>query len=293
MMLPEQIRSQTLQKINQLVAWERYKEALAEAEDWVRHSPDDSAALGMLAFVYQFIDVDKALHWCGEALKRDPEFELPWRIMLVVAYERKDWKRFLHIGSEMLRMFPEEDYIYRLQAQYWIVHGKYEEARNLLEQAIALNYSAINYAVHAYALALTGKHDASRASEATALREEPENIEVLLYTGWAAERRGEHQQAVQRMNAAVRLDPTNKQSRREYLEMLQKSYWFYRILLLPRFMSRLQRWQVLLIWFVAFILFKPLLLLLILLHVLSYWISKWLVHIKVFGFRRAPSERDK
>ncbi|MBW7455768.1 hypothetical protein K0U00_17210, partial [Paenibacillus sepulcri] len=254
---------------------------------------DDSVALGMLAFVYQFTDTGKALHWCEEALKRDPEFELPWRIMLVIAYERREWKKFLQVSSEMLRMFPEEDYIYRLKGQYLIMHGKYEEARVLLEQAIALHHSAINYAVHAYTLALTGKHDASRDSETTALREEPENIEVLLYTGWAADRRGEHKQAVERMNAAVRLDPDNKQSRTEYLEMLQKSYWFYRILLLPRFVTRLKRWQLLLLWFIAFVLFKPLILLLILLHVLSYWTSKWLVHLKVFGFRRSPSQRGK
>ncbi|GGD84752.1 tetratricopeptide repeat protein [Paenibacillus nasutitermitis] len=293
MMLAEEIRSRTLQKIYQLVSWERYKEALAEAEDWVRHSPDDSVALGALAFVYQFSDADKALYWCGEALKRDPELELPWRIMLAFAYERKDWKEFITLCSEMLRMFPEQDYIYRLKAQYMLIQGKFEDARLLTEQAVKLNYSAINYAVHAYALALTGKHDASRASEATALREEPENVEVLLYTGWAADRRGEYKAAVERMNAAVRLDPTNKQSREEYLKMLQKSYWFYRVLLLPRFISRMRRWQVLLIWVAAFILFRPLLLLFILLHVMSYWTSKWLVHIKVFGFHRAPPKRGK
>jgi tetratricopeptide (TPR) repeat protein len=244
-----------------------------------------------LAYAYQFIDKEKALHWSSEAIRRDPESELAWRVRIVISYDRQDWDSFKRILSEMQRMFPEEGYLYRLNAQYLLTLNKTAEAVNLLRQAISLQHSAVNYAVYSYALALSGDHEASRDAESTALREAPENVQVLLYTGWAADRRGDYKQAAERMNAAVRLDPNNKQTQEEYLETLQKSYWFYRVLLLPNLLKKLKPWQLLLLWVVSWILFRPLLIVFIVLYIASYWISKWLVHVKVFGFRRAPRSR--
>lgn len=283
-----QVRHPYLHKILQLLSWERYKDALSEAEEWIRQDPDDAEALAWLAYVYRFLDMDKALHWSGEALARDPELELAWKTRLFVYYERENWEPFKRTAEEMLRLFPEDGYIYRLKAQYLLMSKNVTEARDLLLQAVALDHSAESYAVYSYAAALSGEYNASMEAERTALREEPENVQVLLYTGWAADQRSDYKQALERMSAAVRLDPDNQQTRDEYLETLQKSYWFYRILLLPNFLKRMKPWQILLLWVACWLLFRPLLLVFIVLYIASYWISKWLVHVKVFGFRRAP-----
>ncbi|MFD0671164.1 tetratricopeptide repeat protein [Cohnella sp. GCM10027633] len=286
-----QLRSSYLSRIHKLIQWSRYKEALAEAEEWVREAPEDDEAIAWLAYVHRFTDADKALHWSGEAIRRNPECETAWQVRLFVAYEREDWKSFDQVSEEMLRMFPEEAYIYRLKAQRELGRKKVAEARGLLEQAISLEHSSNNFAVYAYALALSGNDDASRDAAATALRIDPEDVQTLLYTGWAADHRSDYEHALERLGAAVRQNPDNAQAREEYLNILQKSYWFYRVLLAPRFLTRMKPWQIFFIWVVCWILLKPLIVLFIVLYIASYWISKWLVHLKIFGFRRAPRRK--
>lgn len=286
-----QLRSAYISRIHRLVQWSRYKEALAEAEEWVRQAPEDDEAIAWLAYVHRFTDADKALHWSGEAIRRNPESETAWQVRLFVAYERQDWKSFDRVSEEMLRMFPEEAYVYRLKAQRELGRKKTDEALRLIEQAIALQHSDNNFAVYAYALALRGDDEASREAEATALRLDPEDVQTLLYAGWAADQRNDYAQALERIGAAVRLDPDNAQIREEYLNILQKSYWFYRILLLPRFLTKMKPWQILLVWILCWLLLRPLVFAFIVLYLLSYWASKWLVHVKIFGFRRAPRRK--
>ncbi|UVI30771.1 tetratricopeptide repeat protein [Paenibacillus spongiae] len=273
-------------RIDQLLHWDRYDDALKEAEAWIREDPENADAYGALAVVYQFIDADKALYWSGEALKRDPELESAWRVRLIVAYERKDWPTFEKVIAEMLRMFPDYSYLYRMQGQYLLTKNRWQEAREYLEQAISLNHSSINYAVYAYALALLNKDEESLNAEQVALHDDPEDDQALLYLAWAAERRNDPRKAAEFMGSAIRLDPNNAQIREEYLEILQKSYWFYRVMLFPNYLRKLKGWQILIIWIACWILFKPLLVLFILLYIASYWASKALVHVKVFGWTR-------
>ncbi|MCQ6562386.1 tetratricopeptide repeat protein [Paenibacillus mendelii] len=279
-------KSSYLSRIDQLLHWDRYEDALKEAEAWLKEDPDDADAYGALSVIYQFIDIDKALYWSGEALNRDPELESAWRVRLVIAYERKDWPAFETLITEMLRMFPENSYLYRMQGQYWLTKNKWQEACEQLEQAIALDHSSLNYAVYAYTLALLNKDELSLDAERTSLREDPEDDQALLYLAWAAERRNDHRKAAEFMGSAIRLDPSNAQIREEYLGILQKSFWFYRIMLFPNYLRKLKGWHILIIWIACWVLFKPLLVLFILLYIASYWASKGLVHVKVFGWTR-------
>ena len=89
------------------------------------------------------------------------------------------------------------------------------------------------------------------------------------------------------MQSAVRLNPENKQIQNEYLEALQNSNRLYRIFLWPRrLLTRMKRWQIFLCWIVAWILFRPLILLFIFLYILTHWVTKAIVHVRVFGWRR-------
>ncbi|WP_201450655.1 hypothetical protein [Paenibacillus sp. An7] len=51
-------------------------------------------------------------------------------------------------------------------------------------------------------------------------------------------------------------------------------------------MRKMKTWQILLTWVVAVLLLKPLLILFLVLYVLSHWVTKAIVHVKVFGWRR-------
>lgn len=95
-----------------------------------------------------------------------------------------------------------------------------------------------------------------------ALRLEVESDLVYLYLAWSAERRNDYDDYLLLLKNAIRLDPDDKQIRQEFLEGLQKNYKFYRIMLMPRnLMKKMKPWQI-------------------------HWVTKLLVHVKVFGWTR-------
>lgn len=63
----------------QLIEWRRYKEAIQEAEEIIRLSPDEGRGYALLAQAYLKLgEKEKALVWSQEALRRDPEHEVAW-----------------------------------------------------------------------------------------------------------------------------------------------------------------------------------------------------------------------
>jgi tetratricopeptide (TPR) repeat protein len=280
----------TMDKIVQLISWGRHKEAIKEAEELLREEPEDADLLALLSVAYRSVDDDKALYFSSEALRRDPEHEDAWRSRLFTYYDQEDWKKFSSTLDEVLRIFPHKSYPYFMLGQYQLKTGKFTDAIANLEQAIEIYPEAIYYAVYSYALALVGKDRVSAEAEQTALRMDPEDSSVLMNAAWSADKRGEYDKAIQYMGSAIRLDPDNEQVRKEYLEVLQKRYWFYRVLLWPNVFRKFKAWQILVLWFVCWIIFRPLVVLFIILYIASYWVSKALVHIKVFGWTW-PSRR--
>lgn len=282
-----------IEKINHLLQWRRYEEALQEAADLLREYPENALVFGITSMIHRTKgNEEQALYWAGEALTRDPEQEDAWCTLLFVAYNKGNYKEAERLVHEMLRMFPEESYLYRMKSQCELRAGNFEEARQSLELALSWESSAINLAMYSYVMALLGHQSASIQAENSAMRMDPENDQVLLHAAWAADKRGDRKKASEYMNVAVRLDPTDEQIRKEYLDMLQKSYWFYRVLLYPGALFAKYRWQALIIWLLFAVVFNQLIVLFIVLYVLSYWISKALVNVKVYGWgglwRRRP-----
>lgn len=273
-----------ISKVDQLITWGRYKDAIREAEAMLQAYPEDADAYAMLSSAYLHVDEKKALYWSQEALRRDPQHEDAWRTRLFTYRSQDNDNQFKETLDEILRLFPHKSYPYFYLAELHMKKAKFPEARAALEQAIGIYPSGIHYAMYGYVLAILDERGPSKDAIETALRLEPEQATVFTYAGWAADRRGEVRQARDYMNAAVRLVPDDPQIRKEYLAMLQKQYWFYRILLLPNSLRRMKGWQLMLLWIVLWIVFKPLLLLFILLYVAAHWISKLLVHIRVYGW---------
>ncbi|MFC5647857.1 tetratricopeptide repeat protein [Paenibacillus solisilvae] len=274
-----------VEKINHLLQWRRYDEALQEAGELLREYPENAFVFGITSMIHRAKgNEEQALYWANEALARDPEQEDAWCTLLFVAYNKGEYKEAQRLVFEMLRMFPEESYLYRMKSQCELREGRFEEARSSLELALSIETSAINLAMYSYVMALLGHESASIQAENSAMRMEPENDQVLLQVAWAADKRGDHKKASEYMNAAVRLDPDNEQIRKEYLDMLQKSYWFYRVLLYPGALFAKYRWQALVIWLLCAVVFNQLIVLFIVLYILSYWTSKALVNVKVYGW---------
>ncbi|PWW04817.1 tetratricopeptide repeat protein [Paenibacillus cellulosilyticus] len=280
---------QALRAVYQLISWRRYKEALEETQQLLRKQPEDPDLFALLGQIYLGMsDHEKALHWSDEALKQDPDHQMAWYIRIVVYYERDDDAAFYEALPEAQRIDPYETNYYFFHANLLNKKGKYKEAKEKILQALAIDsQSPMLLAILSYTEALLGNVSESHRLDRQAIQYDSENPQLLMYLAWAAGTRGDYKLQETYMRTVVRIDPDNKQHRDEYLSALQQSQWLYRAVLWPtKFLRRLKPWQILAIWIVAGIIFRPLLLGFIVLYIAAHWISKGIVHVRVFGWGR-------
>lgn len=270
-------------KILHLIQIGHTQEAIKLGQEYIRSYPQDSEGYGILGKIHLQIGNHKeALYWAKEALTMDPNSFLGWQVKVTAYYDAKDWKNFDKVIAQALAVYPEEGFYFFLKANKLNTDGKLKQALEYFEKAAELeSYNALFIAACSYTHALLRQREKSVDYEKQALQLEVENDAVFLYLGWAAQKRGEYDLAIEYVTNAVKLDPEDKQIRQEYLSMLQHKYKIYRILNLP---AKLKRTHLLLIWIIGWILFKPLVVLFLILYALSHLGTKLLVHIKIFGW---------
>ncbi|MFD0960834.1 tetratricopeptide repeat protein [Paenibacillus chungangensis] len=279
------------ERIYKLLEWRKYKEATEEAMAVIREEPEDASGYAVLAQICLRMDRhDEAKQWTEEALRKDPDNHLAWFVRSVIFYENNQWKELENTLVDAQRIDPYEPYYYFLHANLYNKDGKFQQAKQRLSDGLAISPDhALLLAALSYTEALLGEIEPSKQHARQALRLDVESYTVFMYLGWAAEQRSDYDEQLQMLANAIRLEPTDKQIRDEYLSALQRSYKLYRIILAPaNAIKRFKPWQVLVGWLLAWILFKPLVLLFLVLYVATHWVTKLLVHVKVFGwsFRR-------
>ncbi|MHA6481530.1 tetratricopeptide repeat protein [Paenibacillus sp. strain BS8-2] len=278
-------------KIGRLIGWKRYKEAAAEAEALLRDEPEDAHAYALLALVYVHTEnYDASLHWSGEALKRDPENTLAWFVRTNAYHDSGKLDKALETAVEGMRIDPYEPHYYFIRANINMKRGHHADAKALIESALEMRPNNATYiASLSYVEALLGDFASSRHHAREALKLDVESDSTFLILAWAAEQRGDYDENLDMLKEAIRIDPNDKQIRDAYLDGLQKNYKMYRILLAPfKVFKRMKPWQIFLTWIIIAIIFRPLIFIFIIVYALTHWLTKLLVHVKVFGwnFRR-------
>lgn len=290
--MENEFRERTLGTVQQLMNMKRYKEALAEAEQVLREWPEDPDLLALIAHLYNLMDnYEKALYWAKEALVREPEQEVAWYVRVCVYYETDNQKELNEALQEAMRIDPYEPHYYYLKANILNKRSKYKEAKEQLLQALELRpENPLYLATLSYTEALLGNIEESARLDRVAVQYDAEMPYVLLYLAWAAGQRGDYVLKETYMKNAVRLSPDDKQMQDEFLEALQQRNKLFRIFLWPgRMLRRMKRWQILVSWLVAWLLFRPLVIIFIVLYVFMHWITKGIVHVQVFGWQRRGS----
>lgn len=273
----------------QLVEWKRYKEALEETQRLLALDPEDADAMALAGRIQLCMDRHReALHWAQEALRRDPEHLAAWFVRVSAYYESGQLKAFQEALAEAQRLDPYESFYYYLNANYYNKKGQFHLAKSELLRALEIQpYNPVYLALLSYVEALLGDYEASAKLDAQTIRLDAESSHVLLHLAWAARERGDFKLDETYMKSAIRLNPDEKQFQDEYLEALQRAHPLYRIFAVPgKYVRKMRPWHIWIAWAAAWILFKPLIFLFIILYVLSKWGTKALVHVRVFGWRR-------
>ncbi|MCA0756630.1 tetratricopeptide repeat protein [Paenibacillus sp. N4] len=284
--------SQRYSRIYQLMQWRKYKEASEEAMKLIREEPEEPDAFALMGHIsLRMSNCGQALHWSDEALRRDPEHSLAWFVRTNAYYDMQNWPAAKEAIGHAQRFDPYEPHYYFLLSNISNRNGKFAEAKEYLLKGLDIApENALYLANLSYIEALLRNKAESKLLSAEALRLGTEEDHVYLYLAWAAEQRGEYDEGMNLLKDAIRLDPDNKQIREEFLEALQKSYKLYRILLWPgKQLRKMKPWQVLICWIVLWLVFRPFVLVFIILYGITHWVTKLLVHVKVFGWTRRRS----
>ncbi len=274
--------------VKQLISWRRFEQGIKESEEWIKEEPEESNAYAMLAMCYFALGKYKeALSWVEAAFHYDPENVLAWYVRVGVFYEKKDETEFFKAVKEAQRIDPYEPEYHFFKFNIFHKKGNLKKAQEEISQALELNPEKSKYlAAYAYLLVRIKNYKESIACEQAALENDFENSQTFLYLAWGANERGETEKELEFLKNAIRLDPENSQIRSEYIEGLQKEYFFFRILLAPmNLLNKIKKtWVRYLVFFILWIIARPIILLFFLVYVLSYWMSRILVKGKIFGW---------
>lgn len=275
-------------RIIKLLEWSRYDDAKKEVEEYIHLYPNDAMGYTILALIFQYKrEYGKSLFWLSEALRRDPEHPLAWENQVITYFEMGNFWAARETLREALRLFPEESTYYYIEANIYIKNRNYKNARENMELAIEREpENALYLANYSYILSLLGNNDLSVEYERLALEKDPNHEQVFLHVAWASQCRGEMNSAQQYLEEAVRLDPGNLQIRKEYLEILQKQHFIFRLFLYPFVLfKKMHPFVRVLFWILVWIYTNPYIViaLFFLLPIAGLLISKAFVHFKVFG----------
>lgn len=273
-------------RIEQLYEWGRLEEAIRETENYIQQYPEDADGYATLSKIYlQQDDFKKALHWSLEALRKDPENEVAWATRAGTLYTERKYDETMTAIQEALTLFPEEGYYYFLEGNIYNQRGDFKKAKEAFLVALKIEPSNAMYlANYGYVESILGNQELALQAEEQALQLDPENPTAFMYLAWAANERGDYAQALFYLESAVRLKPDSQQLREEYLEILQKQYKVYQWFLVPaRWLSKVKPIVLFISWFAAWILFKPLVIVFLILYVAAHWTTKMIVNVKVFG----------
>ncbi|EJW18566.1 hypothetical protein M5X00_01785 [Paenibacillus alvei] len=283
--LEERIRLQeAIHQVNELYQKQRYKEALEEAMRLQQQYPEHPTVMSLAAVVHKPIAPDQALHWASEALKRDTRLPDAWRVRMSIYYERREWPAFETAARQLALVAEEDPTPHLLLAQYQLRKGALDQALLSLERSIDIEPAGIAYATYSYVLAQMKRYPESREAERQALAWQEKHAYTLMQLAWAADQRDEHDRAMQFMQEAIRLNPEDSQVRNEYMDALQKSHPWFRLVWWPaQMLQKLSPWILVILWALFALIEPTLLIAFIVLHVSTYWISRGFVNWKVYG----------
>lgn len=284
--MDEEFQYAQYERARALLELNRYNEAIKAVEEYIRTYPEDADGYTLLGKIYLYTnESEKALHWVYEAMKKDPESWFAWQTYIGALYTIKDWTTLPKALENALSLYPEDDYFYMIKCCGEIREEDFEQAEISIKKALRIEpENAFYLSIYSYILSIQERDEESRECEVQALKNSVENEYVFLYCAWAADYRGELELSREYLKNAIRLNPTNDQIRENYLDALQKQYWFYRIFVPPTNTKTSTIVVMVIIWIIAWLIYKPLIFVFIFLYVLSYWSSKLIVHVKVFGW---------
>lgn len=274
-------------KVNQLIDWHRLDDALEEAMKPISEFPENADGYALIAKVqYAMNQYNSALHWCSEALQRDPENSWAWFVKVRCYFDQSDWINFDPAIKSAIAIEPDEPSYYFFLAARKHRLGKYHEAKEQGLIALELNPNNPLYLACLCLLeACLDNFEASLELEDAALQYNADLPDPYVYVNLsrASFWRGDEAHGMKLLEAALELAPDSKLVRDDYFYALRNKHPLYRLVLWNSILfKKVKLWQYLLIWLAVALVFRWYTLIFPAVLLLTAWGSKKLVQAKVY-----------
>lgn len=222
-----------LERAQQLIALERYKEAEKELRAVLSQDPTDTRALALISICFaeqnRLDEAMKAIH-NGISIAPDNDYFL----YLQSLYYYKDTK--MKDAEKSIRnaisFNPRNADYFGLLAAIKLQQKEWQQALDNANEGLAIdpdNIQCLN--ARSTALFKLDKKEDAYATIREALNQDPENDYTHANLGWGLLEKGDHKKALEHFREALKVNPNSDYAKSGLVQALKARYWFYRIFL--------------------------------------------------------------
>lgn len=219
-----------LQRLQILQSQQRWQECRTLLENFLADDPDNWVA--QLYYVSTLLNLGEkklARQLIAPLLEEHPDNSSVLRMAAQMELVDDKPKVAEQYAGLLLQMNPEDDDAHVLMAKVKLDQRNYDAALRHTEQALALdpeNQEALNFRI--YITGFLGTGDTEKTIE-EALNLNPEDAATIANQGLFLLKSGRVDEALDRLQYALSINPTNQLARYAMLEALRARFWPYRL----------------------------------------------------------------
>ncbi len=222
-----------LERAQQLVNQQRYKDAETELRSVLASDPNNTLALALFAICLSELDKQQeALQVIQNAIGREPDNDYLLYLQSLFYFKADNMKEAEKFIRNAIAYDPHNADYFGLLAAIKINQKEWNEALEYANKGLESdpdNLQCLN--TRSTALYKLDKKDEAYSTIQEALNKNPENEFTHTNLGWSLLEKGDHKKALEHFREALKINPNYSYAKAGLVEGLKARYWFYRIFL--------------------------------------------------------------
>lgn len=222
-----------LERAQQLVNQQRYKDAETELRSVLASDPNNTLALALFAICLSELDKQQeALQVIQNAISREPDNDYLLYLQSLFYFKADNMKEAEKFIRNAIAYDPHNADYFGLLAAIKINQKDWNEALEYANKGLESdpdNLQCLN--TRSTALYKLDKKDEAYSTIQEALNKNPENELTHTNLGWSLLEKGDHKKALEHFREALKINPNYSYAKAGLVEGLKARYWFYRIFL--------------------------------------------------------------
>lgn len=222
-----------LERAQQLVNQQRYKDAETELRSILASDPNNTLALALFAICLSELDKQtEALQVIQSAISREPDNDYLLYLQALFYFKSENIKEAEKFIRNAIAYDPHNADYFGLLATIKVNQKEWNEALEFANKGLETdpdNLQCLN--MRSTALYKLDKKEEAYSAIQEALNKNPENELTHTNLGWSLLEKGDHKKALEHFREALKINPNHTYAKAGLVEALKARYWFYRIFL--------------------------------------------------------------